>query len=77
VITVDHDESRMLVIAAEDGHRTTLTLGHEDGVQLLQELTEYYGRLEYGHGTDEQAKRKGLLEKLIDRFLPHKRRTPR
>jgi hypothetical protein len=77
MISVDHDEQRALVIAVDDGHRTTLTLAHQDGVLLLQHLTEYYGRIEYGHGTDEPADKKGLLARLLARFFPPTPGAPR
>jgi hypothetical protein len=73
MITVDMDEQRALVIAVDDGHRTTLSLAHQDGVELLQAMQEYYGRLEYGHGTDTPADKKGLLARLRERFFPHKK----
>jgi hypothetical protein len=71
MITVDMDESRAVVIAVDDGHRTTLTLQHQDGVELLQHLTEYYGRLEYGQG-DITPDKPGLLARLKKRFFPSK-----
>ena len=43
-IFVDHDEKKYLILVAEDGIRTTLSLQHDDGLALLRELTLYYGK---------------------------------
>ncbi len=43
-IFLDHDERKYLILVAEDGIRTTLSLQHDDGLDLLRELTLYYGK---------------------------------
>lgn len=65
---VDMEESAHLVIIADGvGIRTVVSMSHQDGFQLLNQLTEYYGRIEYGN-SDEQPKREGLLKRLAKRF---------
>lgn len=76
MLEVDMDEKRALVIAIDDGHRTTLSLQHEDGLELWRLLKEYYGQLHYGQGTDETPQEKGLFEKLLARFSPSKGKRP-
>lgn len=71
MISVDFEERSALIIAVEDGHRTTITLAHQDGVILLQKLTEYYGQLEFGQGTDERPVQKGFISRLVKKYLPH------
>lgn len=73
MIEVDMDENRALVIAVDDGHRTTLSLQHEDGLQLWKLIKEYYGRLEYGQDTDEQPTEKGLYERIKTKLFGPKR----
>ncbi len=68
-VEIDHTERRALVIAVDDGHRTTITLQHQDGVELFKQIQEYYGRLEFGQG-DETPDKKGLLARMIAKFLP-------
>lgn len=68
MIEVDLDEQRHLVIAVDGvGTRTVISLPHEDGHQLLHQLTEYYGRIEFGQGTDEQATKPGLMARIFGR----------
>lgn len=68
MIEVDMDETRQLLIIADGvGTRTTLTIPHQDGFELLKQLTEYYGRLEFGH-SDETPTKQGLMARLLKRF---------
>lgn len=68
MITVDMDTTDSVIIVVDDGHRTTLTLAHQDGADLLNQLNEYYGRQEWGQGTDEKPDKKGLIARLRARF---------
>lgn len=70
MLKIDMEETRHLMLIIDDGHRTTVTLAHQDGIKLFQDIQEYYGRLQYGHGTDEKPTSKGLLARLKERFLP-------
>lgn len=70
MIEVDKDEHRHCVIVVDGvGTRTVLSIPHADGVELLKQLTEFYGQIEYGHGTDETPKQEGLLARLFKRFI--------
>jgi len=68
MISVDMDTKDSVIIIVDDGHRTTLTLAPQDGADLLNQLTEYYGVMEWGQGTDEKPDKKGLLARLRARF---------
>lgn len=70
MITIDYEEKRVLIIAVDDGHRTTLSLQHQDGLELWKQIKEYYGILEYGQGTDDKATEKGLFERIKNRLFP-------
>lgn len=76
MIEVDLEEKRALVIAVDDGHRTTLSLQHEDGLELWRLIKEYYGTLEYGQGTDDKATEKGLFDRVMARLFPAKKGAP-
>lgn len=77
MIDIDMEETRQLVIIVNDGHRTTITVAHPEGIELYRKINEYYGRLEYGAGTDELPTKKGLFERLKKRFFtPSAEETP-
>lgn len=68
MIEVDQSNHKYLCVTIDgsgelpDGHRTTISLQHEQGIELHRQLTEYYGRIE---GAKIVEKRKGLIAKLL------------
>lgn len=70
MIEVDLEEARHLILVADGvGIRTVLKMEHEDGVDLLRQLTEYYGRKEYGKDINdfEHPTKRGLMSRLFGR----------
>jgi hypothetical protein len=72
-ISIDRDESSRLVVVVDGvGVRTVLDLGHADGVDLLRQLTDFYGTFELGlpeNANKEELPKAGLLGRLLKRFV--------
>ena len=41
-VTIEQDCQKYLQLVVQDGHRTTISLEHEDGLELLAQLKAYY-----------------------------------
>jgi len=57
-------QNSAFIIAVEDGHRTTITLGHDDALDLLAQMTDYYGKVEL-HTSPAEGKRKGFFGRIF------------
>ncbi len=70
MIEVDMEEARHLIVVADGvGVRTVIKMEHADGVDLLRQLTEFYGRIEFGKDPNafEPPTKRGLMSRLFGR----------
>ena len=65
MVEVDKFTMKYLIIAIEDGHRTTISLSHDDGRDLYLQLHTYYGKVE----TVIREKTESLGDKLKRRIF--------
>ena len=71
-VEIDKDEGRYLTIVFETGHRITISLDHNDGMELHSQLAEYYGKIEMNNGNMEvkterfemQEKKPGIFKRI-------------
>ena len=68
MIQVDADEKKYLCIIIDgsgevvEGHRTVVSMQHEQGIELHRQLTAYYGTLE---GAKMERRKAGFLKRLF------------
>lgn len=68
MIAVDQDEKKYLCIVIDgsgevvEGHRTVVSMQHEQGMELYRQLVEYYGRLE---GVKLDRRKAGFFKRLF------------
>jgi hypothetical protein len=72
MISIDTDETSELVLVHDAvGSRVVITMGHPDGIVLLQKLQDYYGSMELSFPENvqkETTQKQGLVERLLKRF---------
>ena len=61
MLNVDMEETGHLVIILDDGHRTVVSMAHQDGLQLLNQLTSFYGALNVGEAQPRDPQREDQL----------------
>jgi len=69
MIEVEQENKKYLTVVIDgsgetvDGHRTVISLQHEQGLELHRQLTEYYGKLE---GAKLERRRPGFFKRLFE-----------
>ena len=59
-VEVDASTSKYLILVFDSGHRTTVSVEHTDGLELLLQLKSYYSNIEVGAIKAEPEKKTRL-----------------